>query len=96
MKQRNLTNGKKIYNIFLYYFIKGTEASRRKRELERLNSEYQGMIGVSSHMTMESIYEYMVKTENYRMLADFEFSKEEAPLRSGRLSVAPPPMTDVC
>lgn len=76
-------------------YFAGTESSRRKRELERLNSEYMGMVGVSSHMTIESIYEYMVNTENYRMLADFEYNKNETPLRSGRLSVAPPPMTDV-
>ena len=53
------------------------------------------MVGVSSHMTMESIYEYMVKTENYRMLADFDYNLQETPLRSGRLSVGPPPLADV-
>lgn len=77
------------------FLLLGTEASRRKREIDRLNSEYQGMIGLSSNMTMENIYMYMVNTENYRMLSDFEYTLQETPLRSGRLSTGPPPLTDV-
>ena len=46
-------------------------------------------------MNMESIYHYLVNTENYRMLAHFEYNLKETPLRSSRISV-PPPMTDVC
>lgn len=56
------------------------------------------MITLSRNMTMESIYKFMVNTENYRMLANFEYNLNETPLRSGRLSVAPPmtDVTDVC
>lgn len=72
--------------------ISGTEASRRASEVERLNSEYVGMMEMS--LNIESIYHYMVDTENYRMLSQFEYTKSERPLRSGRVLSAPP-MTDV-
>lgn len=50
------------------------------------------MVGMD--VSIESIYHFLVSTENYRMLAHFEYNLEEKPLRSARLSVAPP-MTDV-
>lgn len=45
-------------------------------------------------MNMESIYHCMVNKENYRMLANFQYTHQETPLRSARLGEAPP-MTDV-
>lgn len=60
--------------------------------LGRLNKEYQGLVEMS--LNVESIYQYMVETENYRMLAHFEYNKDETPLRSKRVSEAPP-LTDV-
>ena len=75
------------------FFTIGTEVSRREEQLSRLNAEYKRMVDVA--MNMESIYHYLVNTENYRMLAHFEYNIEETPLRSARIAVAPP-MTDVC
>ena len=73
-------------------FLTGTEASRRMFEVNRLNSDYAKMVDVA--MNMESIYHCMVNRENYRMLAHFHYNLDETPLRSARLSAAPP-MTDV-
>ena len=72
--------------------IIGTEASRRQREINRLNAEYQGMVDITQNI--ETIYHFLVETENYRMLSQFEFDKKETPIRSARLSV-PLPLTDV-
>lgn len=50
---------------------------------------------VDMTLSIERIYHSMVEAENYRMLSQFEYSWDETPLRSSRLSKAPQ-MTDVC
>lgn len=66
--------------------------SRRVRELTRLNTDFQNMVDMS--VKMETIYQCLVKKENYRMLSKFQYNTDETPLRSARVAVAPP-MTDV-
>lgn len=76
------------------FFLKiGTSHERRKRILDRLNFEYQAMISVK--VNISAIYQYMVQSEKYRVLSQYEYSLKELPLRSGRISERPP-QTDVC
>lgn len=76
---------------FLLLYI-GTSHGRRKHIIERLNSEYQAMISVK--VKMFAIYEYLVNSENYRVLSQYEYSWKELPLRSSRICQKPA-LTDV-
>ena len=79
--------------IYIPIFLNlGTSHERRKKIIFRLNSEYQALISVK--VKMSGIYQYMVQSENYRVLSQYEYTKEEPPLRSGRISERPA-MTDV-
>ena len=74
------------------YLISGVEHERRRKILERLNVEYQALIGVKVEML--GIYSHMIHSENYRVLSKFEYTWEENPIRSGRIAVRPA-VTDV-
>ena len=49
---------------------------------------------ISVKVTMSGIYQYMVGSENYRVLSQYEYTWNEDPLRSARISERPA-MTDV-
>lgn len=78
--------------LIFNFFCLGTSHERRKKILTRLNSEYHAMVSVN--VTIVGIYHYFVESENYRVLSQYEYSWNELPLRSGRISQRPA-MTDV-
>ena len=51
--------------------------------MERLNSEYQAMVKLN--LSLDGILEYLIETENYRMLSAQEYTWRESPIRSGRV-----------
>ena len=63
---------------------RGTSSARRQKELDRLNVEFQTMARLKISQT--HLVEFFIEAENYRMLSTQQYSWQESPLRSARLS----------
>ena len=61
----------------------GTSSDRRNKELARLNTEYLAMVNL--RVSIDGAYQFLLDTENYRMLSSQEYTWRESPLRSGRI-----------
>ena len=61
----------------------GTSSARRKTEVSRLNTEFQAMANLK--MSLDAILQFLIETENYRMLSAQEYTWKECPIRSGRV-----------